>query len=37
MLKTGVYDQYGLNSCTWMNYRTCPQMSNEVKADIIKG
>ena len=39
MLISDVYDGYGLNFCTWMNYLTCPLMSNtcEFKAGIIKG
>ena len=39
MLKSSVYDVYGLNFCTRMNYLTCPLMSYAfvVKADIIKG
>ena len=39
MLKTGVYDEYGLNFCIWMNYLTSPLMSDawEVKAGIMKG
>ena len=39
MLKSGVYDECGLNFCTWMNYLSRRLMSNacEVKAGIVKG